>query len=157
MTLKKSISLYKISYLWYHRKGFGLIWFQFFKFVSAAGTWSAYNISKHVPLYFMVLTMWAQTVIYWKSLTHWGRVTHICVSNLTIITSDNGLSPGRRQAIIWTNGAIMLIWPLGTNFNKISIEINSFSFKKMHLKMSSGKWRPFCLGLNGEWTFNNAE
>ena len=27
------------------------------------------------------------------SLTHWGRVTHICVSKLTIIGSDNGLSP----------------------------------------------------------------
>ena len=36
-------------------------------------------------------------------LTHWGRVTHICVGNLTTICSDNGLSPGRRQAIIWTN------------------------------------------------------
>ena len=23
-----------------------------------------------------------------------------------------------------------------------------FSFKKMHLKMSFGKWRPFCIGLN---------
>ena len=33
-------------------------------------------------------------------LTHWGRVTHICVSKLTIFGSDNGLSPGRRQAII---------------------------------------------------------
>ena len=32
-------------------------------------------------------------------LTHWGRVTHICVGNLTIIGLDNGLSPGRRQAI----------------------------------------------------------
>ena len=27
------------------------------------------------------------------ALTHWGRVTHICVGNLTIIGSDNGLSP----------------------------------------------------------------
>ena len=35
-----------------------------------------------------------------KPLTHWGRATHICVGNLTIIGSDNGLSPGRRQAII---------------------------------------------------------
>ena len=33
-------------------------------------------------------------------ITHWGRVTHICVSKLTIIVPDNGLSPGRRQAII---------------------------------------------------------
>ena len=81
-------------------------------------------------------------------LTHWGRVTHICVSKLTIIGSDNGLSPERRQAIIWTNAGILLIWPLGANFSEMSIEIPTFSFKKIHLKMSSGKWRPFCLGLN---------
>ena len=44
-------------------------------------------------------------------LTHWGRVTHIYVGNLAIIGSDNGLSPGRRQAIIWTNYGILLIGP----------------------------------------------
>ena len=71
-----------------------------------------------------------------------------CVGKLTIIGSDNGLSPGRRQAIIWTNAGILLIGPLGTNFSEISIAIETFSFKKMHLKMSSAKWRPFCLGLN---------
>ena len=81
-------------------------------------------------------------------LTHWGRVTHICVSKLTVIGSDNGLSPGRRQAIISTNAGILLIGPLGTNFSEILIEIHTFSFKKMHLKVSSGKWRPSCLGLN---------
>ena len=67
---------------------------------------------------------------------------------LSIIGSDNGLSPGRRQAIIWTNAGILLIGPLGTNFSEILTEIHTFSFKKMHLKMSSGKWWPFCLGLN---------
>ena len=76
---------------------------------------------------------------YRNALTHWGRVTHICVSKLTIIGSDNGLSPGRRQAIIWTSAGILLIRPLGTNFNEILIEIHTFSFKKMHLKMSSAK------------------
>ena len=81
-------------------------------------------------------------------LTHWARVTHICVSKLTIIASDNGLSPGRRQAIIWNNDGILLICHLGTSFSEILIEIHSFLFTKMHLKMSSGKWRPFCLGLN---------
>ena len=81
-------------------------------------------------------------------LTHWGRVTHICVSKLTIIGSDNGLSLGRRQAIIWTNAGILLIRTLGTNFSEIPNEIHIFSFKKIHLKMSSGKRRPFCLGLN---------
>ena len=83
-----------------------------------------------------------------RTLTHWGRVTHICVSKLSIIGSDNGLSPGRRQAIIWTNDGILLIRTLGTNFSEILSKIHSFSFKEMHLKMSSGKWRPFCLGLN---------
>ena len=81
-------------------------------------------------------------------LTHWGRVTHICVSELTIIGSDNGLSPGRRQAIIWNNAGLLLIEPLGTNLSEISIGLQTFSFKKMHLNMSSAKWRPFCLRLN---------
>ena len=83
-----------------------------------------------------------------SNLTHWGRVTHKCVSKSTIIGSDNGLSPGWRQAIIWTNAGILSIGPLGTNFSEILIEILTFWFKKMHLKMSSAKWRPFCLRLN---------
>ena len=81
-------------------------------------------------------------------LTHWGRVTHICVSKQTIIGSDNGLSPGRRQAIIWTNAGILLIGSLGTNFSEVLIEIRILSFKKMGLNVSSAKWRTFCLGLN---------
>ena len=68
-----------------------------------------------------------------EGLTHWGRVTHMCVNKLTVIASDNGLSPGRRQVIIWTNAGILLIGPLGTNFNEILIGIQTFSFKKMHL------------------------
>ena len=81
-------------------------------------------------------------------ITHWGRVTHICVGKLTTIDSDIGLSPGRRQAIIWTNVGMLLIGPLGTNFSEILIGIQIFSFKKIHLKMSSGKWRPSSPGLN---------
>ena len=93
--------------------------------------------------------LWVQNVTVGPlSLTHWGRVMHICVSELTIIGSDNGLSPGRRQAITWTNVGILLIEPAGTNFSEISIGIQTFSFKKMHLNMSSAKWRPFCLSLN---------
>ena len=79
-------------------------------------------------------------------LTHWGRVTHISVSKLTIIGSDNGLSPGRRQAIIWTNAEILVIRTLRTNFSEILGEIRASSFKKMHLKISSMKWRSFCPG-----------
>ena len=85
-------------------------------------------------------------------LTHWGRVRHICIGNLVIIGSDNGLSPGRRQAIIWTNAGILLIGPLWTNFSEILIEIHTLSFKKMYLKISSGKMaamlsRPQCFNV----------
>ena len=73
---------------------------------------------------------------------------HKCVSKKTVIGSDNGLSPGRRQVIIWATAGILLIGNFGTNFNETLIEIYTFSYKKMHLEMSSGKWRPSCLDLN---------
>ena len=55
---------------------------------------------------------------------------------------------GRHHAIFLTNTGILLIWNLGTNFSEILSEIQTFSFKKRHLKISSAKWRPFCIGLN---------
>ena len=61
---------------------------------------------------------------------------------------SDGLLPSRRQAIIWTNAGILLIGPIGTNFSGNLIEILSFSFTKMRLKVSSAKWRPFRLGLD---------
>ena len=82
------------------------------------------------------------------AVTHWSQVTHKCISKLTIIGTDNGSSPGRRQAIIWNKVGILLIWARETNFSEILIKIYTFSFKKMHLKLSSGIWRPFCFGLN---------
>ena len=97
----------------------------------------------------LIIFITGTTKVYnWETwswqLTHWGRVTHICVSNLAIIGSDNGLSPGRRQAIIWTNAGILSIGPLGTNFSEILIQ----NRMEMDLKVSSAKWQPFCLGLN---------
>ena len=59
--------------------------------------------------------------IYLIQAEHQCWVTHICVSKLTTIGSDNGLLPGRYQAIIWTNAGILLIGPLGTNFSAILI------------------------------------
>ena len=57
---------------------------------------------------------------------------HICVGNqnLIIIGSDNVLSPGRRQAIIWTNAGMLFIGSLRTNFSEILIKIQTFSFIK---------------------------
>ena len=82
------------------------------------------------------------------ALTHWGWVMHICVSKLTIICSENGLSPGRRQAIIWTNAGVLLNGTLGTKFDEIFIEIHTFSIKKMHLKNVVWKMVAICLGPN---------
>ena len=64
-------------------------------------------------------------------LTHWGRVMHKCVSKLTIVGSYNGLSPGRRQAINWTNLRILSIGKLGTNISEILREIHAFSLKNV--------------------------
>ena len=121
--------------------------------------WPVCNTVQPVPTYlrgmcngWIVSTLTVNERYRWYSeimgLTHWGRVTHICVGNLTTIGSDNGLSPDRRQAIIWTNAGILSIGPLGINFSEIAIEIQAFSFRKMRLKSSSAKWRPSCLGLN---------
>ena len=63
-------------------------------------------------------------------VSHWGRVTHICVSEIIITGPDNGLSPGRRQAIIWTNAGILLIGPLRINFNEILIGSIHFHSRK---------------------------
>ena len=78
-------------------------------------------------------------IIYtWYTLFNSLRPSdHICVTKLTIIGSDNGLSPGRRRPIVWTNAGILLdpmkkiLWHFNRNWNS--------SLKKMHLKMSSEK------------------
>ena len=110
------------------------------------------GLFSHLMYVWLIVAQWhnilSEALLFSVWLTPWGRVTHICVGNLTIIGPDNGLLPGRRQAIIWTNAGILLIGPWGTNFSEILIGIQTFSFKKMHLKMLSAKWRPFCLGLN---------
>ena len=51
---------------------------------------------------------------------------HECVSKLTIVGPDNGLSPGRLQAIVWTNAGMLLIRNLRTNLSEILSEIHTF-------------------------------
>ena len=106
------------------------------------------QLSEHVQMFshlFIVITVKAKQnfhqtwMVMEKSFVNSLRLSdaYIRVSSVTIIGSDNGLSPDPRQAIIWTNAGILLIGPLGTNFSEIEIKIHTFSFKKMHLKMSS--------------------
>ena len=85
-------------------------------------------------LYTLLVLISSLYVIQWCSheLTEAKWCIYASV-NYAIIVSGNGLSPGRRQAIIWPNAGVLSIWPLGTNISEISIEIHIFSFKKMHL------------------------
>ena len=101
---------------------------------------------QHMPL--LAEPVWVlpgihRYAVWLLCLIHWGQVTHICVSKLTTVDSDNGLPPGRRQAIIWTTAGILLTEPLGTHFSEIVIEIHTFAFNKMHLKVWFGKWQQF--------------
>ena len=110
-------------------------------------------VEKHLSLQYSAITWGRCDKAYGQNkgvlcLTHWGRVTHICVGKLIIIGSDNGLSPDRRQAIIWTNAGLLSIGSLRAYFSENLIKIQQFSLKKMHVKMSSAKWRLPCLGLN---------
>ena len=77
-------------------------------------------------------------------LTHLPLVPYICIIELSSIGSGNGSLPVRRQAITWTTADLLSIGHLKTNFSEIQIKIRNFSFMKMHLKMSSAKWQPFC-------------
>ena len=93
-----------------------------------------------------VWNAWTTTTVF--DITHWGRATHICVGKLTVIGSENGLSPSRRQAIMWTNAGLLSIGPLLTYFNEVLIKTQQFSLEKMHLNMSSAKRGLCCLGPN---------
>ena len=73
---------------------------------NAGHIWVLYNFGHRASLEMVV-----------EGLTHWGQVMHICICKLASIVSDNGLSPGQRQAIIWTNTGILFIGPSGTNFS----------------------------------------
>ena len=103
--------------------------------LSPDGMRSCQAIGKAIDVIFSVNSMRPNDFIY-------ASVKH------TNISSDNGLLPGQWQVNIWTSARILLIGRLGKKFCEIVIEIYTFLFKKLHLKMSSGKWRPFCLNLN---------
>ena len=102
----------------------------------------------HKDTFANIICIMAGALFRLDALTHWGWVMHMSLSKSNTIDSYSGLSPGRCQSIIWTNVGILLVWPLGTNFSEMLLEIQTFPFMKMHLKMLSVKWRQFYLGLN---------
>ena len=108
-----------------------------------AFTWEQFH--QKCSRYISMLWVWISRIRYHKRHSgaidaEWG----VCVGNLTTISSDNGLAPCRRQAIIWTNVGILS----GTNFGETLIEIQTFSAKKIRLKVPSAKCCPFHLGLS---------
>ena len=119
-------------------------WIDGILLIGLLGT-NSVDIVFRIKLFHSQKYIWKWQLFYpgGDEFTHWGPVMHICVSTLTITGSDNGLSPGRRQAIIWTNAGLLL-----TNFSENLIKILTFSLTKMQLKVSSAKWQPFCLCLN---------
>ena len=86
----------------------------------------------------------------WRQCNGGFRCKHICVGNLIIIGSDNGLSPGRRQAIFRINAGILLIGPLGNklrwNINRSSnIFIQENALENVVCEMASISSRPQCV------------
>ena len=81
---------------------------------------------------------------FFFNLTHLPLEPCICASlDMVSIASYIILSHVRTQDIIETNAELLPIRPLGTNFSEILIKIQ-YPFTRMHLKIASAKWRPFC-------------
>ena len=76
----------------------------------------------------------------WLLIIHVGILVFIDIYDIYIYILDT------KQAITWTNAALLLIRPLGTNFSENLINIQNVSLIEMHLNMSYAKWRPFCPG-----------
>ena len=86
---------------------------------------------------------------YLFSLTHWGRLTHICVSKPAIIVSDNTHWFSHHLDQCWN----MFDGAMGTSFSEILIKIYTFLLNKIHLKMSSAKsWVFFSASMS--WMVN---
>ena len=90
---------------------------------------------------------------YWytnhvNGLINWGRVTHICVSKINHHWSREWFVAWSAPSHYLNQCWIIVHWNLKNKLQWNLNKICTFTFKKMHLKMSSVKWRPFCLGLN---------
>ena len=83
-------------------------------------------------------------------LTHWGRVTHICVGKLTIIGSDYGLSPETALSHYLNQCWNIVNWILGNklhrNFNRNSnISIHENALEDVVCELASILSQPQCV------------
>ena len=72
-----------------------------------------------------------------------GLIIFRCLINTTLLQW-----PVRPQAIGSPNVDLLPIGPLETNCDEIRIKMQNTNSNKMRFKVSSAKWRPFCLGLD---------
>ena len=117
------------------------------------------NTYIHISVYvkFKIFgTEWGLTTIKIHSFIHvvlyWGWMTHVCVNKLTIIGSDIGLSPSRRQNIIWTDDIV--IRNLGPNFSEFLSKIHSTfihenAFENVACELAASLSRPQCVNRSG--------
>ena len=116
----------------------------------------------HIDLWGKIVSPKYIPISIWQWWIHTEALRHVSVNQIIII--------GSCYVMVWclvitgTNDDWLSVRPLSTEFNKIWIKIlqtfpfkmeneilsaiHTSSFKKMHLKISSAKWRPFFLGLN---------
>ena len=95
-----------------------------------------------------------------RSLTHCGRVTHICVSKPTSIGSDNGLSPGRRWPAPshYLNQCWNIVnWTIG-NKPQWNLKRNSYIFTEENaFENVVWKMAAICLGLNVSMSLSHSD
>ena len=114
-----------------------------------------WNTQSQFPAAYLLSTYMSEGVTSIVRLTHWGRVTHICVNKLTTISSDNGLPPGRRQAIIWTSAGILLTSFDAWGQNSMKYQ-SKFIYSHSRKCIWTAKCRPFCPSLNVLRVFETA-
>ena len=80
----------------------------------------------------------------------------IAVACVSLLAASRGLACRGTALCLWEQGllrgdtaGLLSVGPLGSNFSEILIKIGNFSFTKIHLKMSSATWWPFCPGGGG--------
>ena len=84
---------------------------------------------------------------FWTQYVQWIW-TYLCVINLCHYWFRQWLVACSAPSHYLNQWCIIFIWTFRNKHQSNCIRNSKFSFMKMHLKMSSGEWRPFCLDLN---------
>ena len=117
-----------------------------------------YVIASHTILWYHYLSMLKKLFFFsclqLNVLTHWGRVTHICISKITIIGSDNGLSPWTAPSHYLNQCWNIVNWTLGNklqwNLNRnLYIFIQENPLENVVWKMAAILSRPQCVNPSG--------